>query len=159
MIRQPDLTTVAQRLEVLFREAGVPLGHQKSLNEAAALFGYKNWTHAQHEQRKAKQASSQSPASEPPMLVYMTDEAPGEIPKLTTQPKPTATELSDALEVLADRFEAVLGSRPVRDADEQLVYARGLVERSRSMYVGREIPTPTIVSLTELSQALKNTDH
>lgn len=107
MIRQPVATKVAEMLVKAFADEGVKLSHQKSLNLAAQVKGYKNWAHL----NKDEQAQ---PACAP------SGEA--------TPPETNSKDCLDSLEWLTSRFKALLEGKPVRDADECLAHVEQLLK-------------------------------
>jgi hypothetical protein len=111
MIRQPAFEAVTRTLTQAFADAGVNYGHQRTLNLAAQVQGFKNYAHYLAEVgRKVQLAKPSSAACAAPSNAEYV---------------PTSTELlRDSLEWMTARFEAVLAGRPVRDVDECLAHAK-----------------------------------
>ena len=114
MIRQPDIHSAAAMLRAAFSAESAPLAHQKSLNLAAQLQGYKNWAHA----KSVLEASAKA--------------TPAPLPVPTAVPEAREEELATALEWVCGNYQATLAGKPVRDADECLSYADRLLQRKDS---------------------------
>lgn len=108
MIRQPSATKVAELLKEAFQSEGINFGHQKSLNLAARVQGYKNWAHLQ------KDVSNECASNE--LSAPLTDNA-----------TPREEQLQEALEWLLSRTERLVAGQPVRDLDECLLHAKRLL--------------------------------
>jgi hypothetical protein len=120
MIRQPEVKTAAAMLRAAFAEEGVTLSHQKSLNLAARVNGFKNWAHAQA-----------TPA-----------DLPTAAPAATSDPS-RESELAVALEWVSRNYVTTLSGKPVRDADECLSYASKLLGKQVT-YGNSEPCTPPV---------------
>lgn len=113
MIKQPNIRTVAALLRAEFEASGASLGAQKSLNVAAKVLGYKNWTHYQ------KVESNDSSAA--PVLPEETVNNP--------DTSKNVEELVTALDWILQSYLSTLGGKPVRDADECISHANKLIGR------------------------------
>ncbi len=115
MTRQPQVASAAAMLRNALAADGIMLAHQKALNLAAKLFGFKNWAQAQ-----ATPASAAAPTPEP----TPASTKPTQVSSLPTREE----ELETALRWVSRNYLTTLGGKPVRDADECLLYAERLLK-------------------------------